>query len=894
MPSLEKYDIAKDFTDKEIDKITTTIKIKNDLMSSIETLKEKYILIKEQETLYTDEAIKTKEEYFKNIETIKEEYLLKEKQIEFFNNNKLNLINENSKIIFDNTIEEKLKLLKQNLKVFNVNEFIELNTKQNNIKNIIETFETFNGEIKHIEESTLKELNKKIDDLELTEKENIKNIQKKESLINELKSFIELESKIIIKNDLLKEYEILKNEIETLKEYTIEKLNSFKNIKNKYENLIQYLDNSYIEELIKNIEKEENDLKKGIEEINQHKKTLEEENKNNILKIEKSKTLNEDIIKLKDKIKISKNFTIENLEKLKDSLLKVEININEINNKNNILNNIGEMKTCPTCLQEIDDNHKKHLTTDTKIYEVLLSNKKGILNEIKLMEEDLELQKNNSVIEIELKGKLLELENINKIEIKDITKINKNIESLELKIKNKEMNIKEMNIINNYIIDINSQINIELDYFNIYKIKPLSINLFLNIENLLINLKEETEKISNIIENYENKINHKTLIEKNFELKNRDVEENKKNNILKEEYKTKIKIIELELKNIIIINIEKNLINNLKKEKVELEKDLLYFNTFMKYENSIKDLNIISFNTFEKLNEELKKANFKTSVEYDKYSKEKIEFEKQQNEIIELEKLNLVETNKLQKMNSNNEQLKQIEIEILKIVLPKFIKEEYNKEKLEYDQFMQEYKKYSINKAELEKQYEMYIALEKEIELLEEDLFQWKKLKTYSERIKKAVITETFAKITNLANIILKNEGTISLEIAINHVNDRKFEIIVKDKTSSNIIKDISLLSGAEKMTVSKALNLALAQSTNFKTLWLDESDGSLSPQNKSMFVDILKNLFKIMDLDEIFVISHMQEVEAMADKIYNFNDYINGYVLHKEEELNYNFDDLL
>ena len=206
----------------------------------------------------------------------------------------------------------------------------------------------------------------------------------------------------------------------------------------------------------------------------------------------------------------------------------------------------------------------------------------------------------------------------------------------------------------------------------------------------------------------------------------------------------------------------------------------------------------------------------------------------------------------------------------------KFDIETYEIEKEENIEYQKKYNQWITDGVVLENSYKEFIKKEEIIKEKEEDIFQWKRIKSYSMSIKKAIIANTFEEFTLIANEVLKNDSTLGdLQININQLNERKFEIGVNN--NGEIKNDISLLSGAEQMVVSKAISLAFASKTEYKCLWFDESDSALSPKNKKIVLETLNKTLNLLDIEQIFVVSHNEDLYTTINEQINLNNYINN-----------------
>lgn len=169
---------------------------------------------------------------------------------------------------------------------------------------------------------------------------------------------------------------------------------------------------------------------------------------------------------------------------------------------------------------------------------------------------------------------------------------------------------------------------------------------------------------------------------------------------------------------------------------------------------------------------------------------------------------------------------------------------------------------------------EEYKKIKSDTEDLSNEIYLLSKIKNYSDRIKKASISEFFSNISSFINQIISSEkGTLSgMKLSISQTNNaRSFNILVDN--NGEVVKDISLLSGAEQGTVARAIYFALAQFSNFGIIWLDECDGMLSDTNKEVFIQMLEKMKDMIGLNQIFLISHNKNLIYKTDLVIDLND---------------------
>ena len=281
-----------------------------------------------------------------------------------------------------------------------------------------------------------------------------------------------------------------------------------------------------INKKIEDLEQKKQELEKYEDikyEIEENKNKLEEEisdlnNKNNLLK--EIKIINEKEKIEKEKIKIKENIKKENIEKI--NLLKNKINEIKNNNKNIIEINNEKTKNNKKINNEKNKLNKKiiivfiFLLIINFLQFIFIKNK--LINYIFLLTVPMTLiyfiiSKNK------LNKKIKKQKNIDENNLKNIEKINLEINNL-----NNEINLLEKNNnnlekeINNLKSNLNLKINLEKEkiknkYLN--KIEKSEIINFINLENI----NYEIEKLQNEINNKKIRSHTLELDKKNIEPK---------------------------------------------------------------------------------------------------------------------------------------------------------------------------------------------------------------------------------------------------------------------------------------------------------------------------------------------------------------------------------------
>ena len=281
-----------------------------------------------------------------------------------------------------------------------------------------------------------------------------------------------------------------------------------------------------INKKIEDLEKKKQELEKYEDikyEIEENKNKLEEEisdlnNKNNLLK--EIKIINEKEKIEKEKIKIKENIKKENIEKIK--LIKEKIN--KIKNENK---NIFEINNEKTKNNKKINNEKNKLNKKiiiTFIFLLIINFLQFIFIKNKLINYIFLLTVPMTLIYFiisknKLNKKIKKQKNIDENNLKNIEKINLEINNL-----NNEINLLEKNNnnlekeINNLKSNLNLKINLEKEkiknkYLN--KIEKSEIINFINLENI----NYEIEKLQNEINNKKIRSHTLELDQKNIEPK---------------------------------------------------------------------------------------------------------------------------------------------------------------------------------------------------------------------------------------------------------------------------------------------------------------------------------------------------------------------------------------
>ena len=334
-------------------------------------------------------------------------------------------------------------------------------------------------------------------------------------LRNKVKEFEIRVEKMDEKNNKKKEKEVELNKLR-------EEVDKIINESNKIADDIKTNKNT-IENIEKDI-KEKNKLRNeiSINEINikNYRSLIERENLEiNNLKIEINELENE----LKNKKEEDANKLIEERRKINETIINLEQDIRDLRDKIVELNSkkktseglkkqISELNNCPTCLQDVNDEHKKNIISkeDGKIRDILSEINKINVNEI---ENNLKINKNKLE---EINNKISEV-NVLKIKFKSLKErreklniLNKNI--VELNEKLNEIN-KKFSELNKQISDFES---LEDKYYSLREEFDELINKDKLIEIRRANLQDNKNEILNNIKELDEEILFMRNVEKNL------------------------------------------------------------------------------------------------------------------------------------------------------------------------------------------------------------------------------------------------------------------------------------------------------------------------------------------------------------------------------------------
>jgi len=235
--------------------------------------------------------------------------------------------------------------------------------------------------------------------------------------------------------------------------------------------------------------------------------------------------------------------------------------------------------------------------------------------------------------------------------------------------------------------------------------------------------------------------------------------------------------------------------------------------------------------------------------------------------------------------------------------------EKYNEVKTKYEdaeKVLNEISDLADTIAEGKEEKESY---SKQIPIIEEALDNVKlkinKLKDYTER--KKVLDENYEKTSWIKDSLNPTKG-IPVYFIDDYLNRTKFitnnlldisqhgkfaiafEVTDKDffikvyKNNGDVLSDISQASQGETALTSLSLSLALIEQSmkKYNIFLLDELDGALDTANRRSFIDMVQAQMKILNSEQVFIISHNNEFENIPVDMILLRD--NGIDLNNKE----------
>jgi hypothetical protein len=134
--------------------------------------------------------------------------------------------------------------------------------------------------------------------------------------------------------------------------------------------------------------------------------------------------------------------------------------------------------------------------------------------------------------------------------------------------------------------------------------------------------------------------------------------------------------------------------------------------------------------------------------------------------------------------------------------------------------------------------------------------------------IRKELLNIYFYDIYQTANQLLLNtfDGKLRLHEFI--ITDKEFTIPFE--YAGEIGSDVAFASSSQRATIAIAISLAIISKLvdKYSIVAFDESDQTLSPANKSIFVDIVSKQMKTVGITQSFIISHSPEYYESLDSV--------------------------
>lgn len=126
--------------------------------------------------------------------------------------------------------------------------------------------------------------------------------------------------------------------------------------------------------------------------------------------------------------------------------------------------------------------------------------------------------------------------------------------------------------------------------------------------------------------------------------------------------------------------------------------------------------------------------------------------------------------------------------------------------------------------------------------------------------VRKELMNIYFYDIYQTANQLLLNTFNGKLRLHKFNITDKEFTIPFEYAGETG--SDVAFASSSQRATIAIAISLAIISKIvdRYSIITFDESDQTLSPANKSVFVDILAKQMKMISINQAFVISHSPE----------------------------------
>lgn len=680
------------------------------------------------------------------------------------------------------------------------------------------------------------------DIVSLTEKKNsidktIKNFESKRNYINQ--KVIELESKLSSYDpSVIETLKTLKEDIESINRNKSQELINFNTKLNTlaYSNkcVLSISETSriikeinFVKSKINKIDEEYLEINKVINDLMIKNESLlsKIEDRNNFIESLKDEENYTDYIEELKKIKeekakfepIVKSFKIHDIQSMSSEQLKNGLNsVKKIAETFDTIRSCTELDIIEKSIERLRNNMNTSLYDElskgkeslsllaNQINEELIENYKRIEKYSILKNRPKECKINNCYFIKDAISIDIDLENqTNKILLEKSNKIKEEISNIDMK-------LKEESKINDFMVKYMSVLKGIIDS-NAYILKKIStLNHLANINNiyeLLITgysfpeLDSIDEKIvnSNIIDIY------KDLSIKEDKYSVYEINYNKQQKKLEQTLNELENLNQESSKLLEKINLNKDVNQNHIENKIKFESELMCLEELLEIANKYKDYSNLLI---------------PKEHEYELILKSNIDIESVQKEIDLL-----------------NNEIFDIENNLVSL----------NKEKSDIDYKIRLYSDYQEELKALNDEY-------KKIELI-------KKATSTSTGIQTVFMSIYMNKILSTANNLLSFLFNGEFELGRFIINQREFRIPCYGNGLVN--EDISTMSTSQKCMMSLVLSFALLcqSSIKYNILKLDEIDGGLDNDNRSIFVDTLYRLIDLLKSEQCFIISHNNEM---------------------------------
>lgn len=663
-------------------------------------------------------------------------------------------------------------------------------------------------------------------------------------------------------------------------EHSIKKIeNELKNIQIKIENLDHKLkERLNIESRIADINRFNSVLEKDIEMLKQE-----------LIEIEKDEKILDEL-----KEKVSK---LEKLEKQKDEINNL---INLINKKESIEKELKDVEEKIKTIESFKEIAEKYEEERKKVEDIVnklkeISKYKGNIEQLKRQQIDIienikkeRLNYNKIVEKLKTYNKKFQTLELNPLMIKEFKNQN------DLKIKKLENDIKELNEKLGAIKQEGKSLKENKEEISKLSgkcpvcLRPIEEHekekIYKELEEKILEKREEFKKVKSETEAIEEELKKQKEIKELLQEIDKIYEEIKKEEKKLEEVNAKIKINENKIKSEESLEKEKEEIDRFLKEnqdKMGIYKKYISENPYKKQKELLIQLENINK---EILSINIQNKNLETLELLKKQISEEIEILKpQRDKYFQIQQKISSKNKKLQEKEEKENEFRKNKEEIQNL-------EEKLKD-IDRDIIETELKNLKTEKENLESQkltlIEQKGKLDAEIKNLQEKIKEVKKVETEIQEIERKLEKYNTAinaidkyifilKQKALYNIPKLTEETF-LRFGFNDfINLRfteDFDIVFDAGVVSyeNIDVKVSALSGGQRIALGLALRFAIARLLNEKSdfLILDEPTIHLDKNRISELVNILGILKEEGFIKQLIVITHDEEIEERADKIY-------------------------